>query len=117
MTEDETYLRAVKYAEQRGTTNGANAAGWYLQDVLRSTRDGVALRRILQGIEDGDPETLDALPAPYALPDWRRSMIRTYHVRSGILCRVCRSYVVRLVTPTGAPVVYCPHCDRKDNDR
>jgi hypothetical protein len=66
--------KAIAYAATRGTKDGRNAAEWYLQDVLRSTRDGVALARILQGIEDGDPEITDSLPSADLSGQWADSL-------------------------------------------
>lgn len=58
---------AVLDAEDVGVEHGASAADWWQQEVLggRATGDAVSTaRRVLQGLEDGDPEILDALPGP-----------------------------------------------------
>lgn len=49
-----------------GYEHGENAAAWWQQDTIggRVTRDTTAVaRQVLQGIEDGDPAILDALPS------------------------------------------------------
>ena len=53
-------------AEQRGAKDGKNAAGWWEQDAIGGrvssrvdTKD--VARRVLQAIEDGDPQVLDGL--------------------------------------------------------
>lgn len=61
----DAYEQAIAYAAKRGAQDGANAAGWYLQDTLggRATGDPVkAARYILRGIEDGDSAVTDGFP-------------------------------------------------------
>lgn len=58
---------AVAAAGQVGHDHGTDAAAWWQQDALagRATGDTAATAgRVLQGIDDGDPAVLDALPAP-----------------------------------------------------
>jgi hypothetical protein len=54
-----------------GDRDGTNAAGWWAQDSVggRATGDVAATaRRVLAGIDEGDPLVLDTLPTPHA-PD------------------------------------------------
>ena len=62
--------RAISYARILGTEHGTNAAGWFLQDVLRSTRSAVEIKRIVDGINDCDPEIMDALPTADLSGQW-----------------------------------------------
>ena len=62
--------RAIDYARTLGTEHGTNAAEWYLQDVLRSTRSAVEIKRITDGINDGDPEIMDSLPTADLSGQW-----------------------------------------------
>lgn len=45
-------------AVERGTADGTDAAGWYVQEVVR--RDSAV--SVLRGIDDGDPMVLDTFP-------------------------------------------------------
>jgi hypothetical protein len=67
--------KAEQYAHDRGGRDGENAAEWYVQDAFggRVTSPAAALhsaRRIIVGIGDGDPEVMDALPAPDLSGEW-----------------------------------------------
>jgi hypothetical protein len=56
---------ATRKARAIGRQHGENAAAWWNQDALggRATGDTTAIAtRVLQGIEDGDPAVIDALP-------------------------------------------------------
>ena len=67
------YDRAVAYAAERGRQDGGNAAGWYVQDAFggRVTRgNDDAARRILAGIDAGDPAVLDTLPRADLSGQW-----------------------------------------------
>jgi hypothetical protein len=58
---------AVLQAGDIGREHGAAAAEWWQQEAIgsRATGDTTATaRRVIRGIEDGDPEVLDALPGP-----------------------------------------------------
>lgn len=70
---DEPYGRAIAYARERGELDGTSAASWYLQDTVggRVTRGADEnARRILQGIEDGDPAVLNTFPFPDLSGEW-----------------------------------------------
>jgi hypothetical protein len=57
----------VQEASDIGRQHGESAAAWWQQDALggRATGDAAATaRRVLKGIDDGDPAILDALPGP-----------------------------------------------------
>lgn len=57
-----TALRRMRAA---GTEAGHTAAEWWAQDTIGARASGdtrLAARRVLAGIEDGDPAVLDALP-------------------------------------------------------
>ncbi len=79
-----SYDRAIAYARERGTSDGTNAAGWYVQDALRSTRDDVAIRRILREIEDGDPAVLDTFPQPDLSGEWADTLTGPELVRDAL---------------------------------
>lgn len=58
---------ALKAAGAAGENDGANQAEWWEQDVLGGRASGDVTgtaRRILAGLEDGDPEVYDGLPTP-----------------------------------------------------
>jgi hypothetical protein len=59
----DTVLSALKTA---GHAAGVNAAAWWAQDTLGGRAGGdvrATARRVLAGIDDGDPQILDSLPA------------------------------------------------------
>jgi hypothetical protein len=60
------YLRALEGARQEGHAAGVAAGSWLLDG--NSTED--AARRLLQGIEEGDPEVLDELPSSPLSGEW-----------------------------------------------
>jgi hypothetical protein len=56
---------AIGKAREVGREHGENAAAWWQQDALggRATGDTASTaRRVLQGLDDGDPVILDTLP-------------------------------------------------------
>jgi hypothetical protein len=56
-----------------GTEHGRIAAGWWEQNAIggRATRvDRLAVQRIIDGIEDGDPEILDSIPHANLSGEW-----------------------------------------------
>jgi len=66
---DTTYAAAVAYAADRGRSDGLAAASWY------ELPDGShALRRIIDGIESGDPIVLDTFPSPDLSGQWADSL-------------------------------------------
>ena len=68
------FERALDYARELGAEHGQNAADWWEQDAIggrsRAGTEQETARRVLQGIEDGDPEILDSLPAPDLSGEW-----------------------------------------------
>jgi len=60
----------IEQAEQKGYEYGVSAGSWLLDG--NSSED--AARRRLQGIEDGDPEILDALPCSPLSGEWADSL-------------------------------------------
>lgn len=67
------YDAAIAYATERGRAAGVDAAGWYTQDAFggRVTRGNeAAARRILRGIEDGDPAVVDGFPSADLSGEW-----------------------------------------------
>lgn len=65
--------KACEYARAEGAERGRNAAEWYAQDTFggRVTRGAdAAARKVLQGIDDGDPEIWDTLPVPDLSGEW-----------------------------------------------
>lgn len=78
------YAKAIEYARSLGAEHGRNAAEWYRADVYSSSglvprydahgrllsADAENARRILQGIEDGDPAVLDTFPTPDLSGQW-----------------------------------------------
>jgi hypothetical protein len=63
-TADGLYDQAIAYASQLGSEHGASAATWI------AVEDDAAARRLLTGIEDGDPEVLDSLPSADLSGEW-----------------------------------------------
>ena len=61
-----TYDAIMAAARKRGSDDGRAAASWYFDG---NTTDDT-YRRTLQGLEDGDPEILDALPYPDLSGQW-----------------------------------------------
>lgn len=62
----EMYDRAERYARDLGREHGTNAASW----VLGTHSTDTECRRVLDGLDDGDPEILDLLPAPDLSGQW-----------------------------------------------
>jgi hypothetical protein len=62
---------AEKDARKEGRERGENAASWLLDG--NSTED--AARRLLQGIEDGDPEVMDSLPSAPLSGEWAGELL------------------------------------------
>ena len=58
-------------AEQEGYDHGKSAGSWLLNGNS-TTNDA---RRLLQGIEDGDPEIMDELPAAPLSGEWADSLL------------------------------------------
>lgn len=65
------YDRAIAYARERGEQDGRNAAGWYSPFYRDDTNHA---RRILRGIEDGDPAILTEFPQPDLSGQWADSL-------------------------------------------
>jgi hypothetical protein len=67
-------------AIKQGREDGDGAAGWWIQENGggRDTRGAKALgemaERVLTGIDDGDPEILDAIPRPDLSGEWADRM-------------------------------------------
>jgi hypothetical protein len=61
VSENSLYDTAIAYAEQLGAEHGTSAATWVEIDNAAA---------ILQGIEDGDPEIMDALPCADLSGEW-----------------------------------------------
>ena len=67
----------VSTARELGEEHGRNAADWFAQDAFggRHTGDSkAAARRILQQLDDGDPELWDAANVPNLSGEWADSM-------------------------------------------
>lgn len=60
------YDKAIDYAGDKGREDGLAAAGWYFDG--NTSED--TCRRVLQGIDDGDPAILDTLPRPDLSGQW-----------------------------------------------
>jgi hypothetical protein len=60
----------IERAEQEGYEHGVGSGSW----VLDGNSTDETARRLLQGIEDGDPETLDALPSSPLSGEWADSL-------------------------------------------
>lgn len=74
-TDTAAYDAAIAYATERGRQDGANAIDWqYLPGGGRDHSSAADIRawaeRTLQGIEDGDPETLDTIPTADLSGQW-----------------------------------------------
>lgn len=78
MTETGTlFERACEYARKLGEEEGRNAAAWWEQDAIGgrvTSGEEETATRVLQGLEDGDPEILDALPFPDLSGEWAERM-------------------------------------------
>ncbi|MFG2043952.1 DUF4314 domain-containing protein [Dactylosporangium sp. NPDC048998] len=77
-------LTALCAVRAVGAADGADAAEWWVQDTLggRASGDTAATaRRILTGIDDGDPAILDTLPGTNA--GWAASGAARYHGTTG----------------------------------
>lgn len=61
-----TTEQAYEQARKLGAEDGLAAAGWMFDG--NTTRETYAA--VLRGIEDGDPEILDTLPAPDLSGEW-----------------------------------------------
>jgi len=60
----------LERAEQEGFEHGVTAGSW----LLDGNSSEEAARRLLTGIEDGDPEILDALPSSPLSGEWADSL-------------------------------------------
>ena len=68
---------AIQYATQLGKEEGTNAAAWWQQDAIggRATGDTKATaQRVLDGLDEGDPEIIDGLPRPDLSGQWADTM-------------------------------------------
>lgn len=68
-----TIEAAIVKAREIGADHGRSAAGWWEQDAIggRATGDvRPTARAVLQGLEDGDPQVLDAIPGPDLSGEW-----------------------------------------------
>lgn len=68
----DTYHPTTKtdHARQLGEEHGKAAAEWFMQDVLKRSNYGYVLRRLLQGLDDIDPEIMDAIPSAPFSREW-----------------------------------------------
>lgn len=67
------YDIAILKAGEIGLEHGQNAAAWWIQDTIggRVTGDvSETAARILKGLDDGDPEVLDSIPAADLSGEW-----------------------------------------------
>lgn len=76
---DEQYAAVLEDARRLGAEHGRNAASWWEQDAIggrASSRVDTkeTARRVLQGIDDGDPLILDSLPNPNLSGEWADDM-------------------------------------------
>lgn len=77
---DQQAERAISYARDLGTEHGKAAASWYFD----GNTPAETYPRILKGIEDGDPETLDTFPHPDLSGQWADSLTGPDLVRDAI---------------------------------
>jgi hypothetical protein len=75
-----SYEQALAYARELGAEHGSNAASW----VFDGNTTQETYRRVLQGIEDGDPEILDSLPAPDLSGQWAGELTSDELVRDSL---------------------------------
>lgn len=74
---DEQYRALLDDARSLGEQHGRNAASWWEQDAIGGRASGdtrAVARRVLRGINDGDPEILDSLPCPNLSGEWADGM-------------------------------------------
>jgi hypothetical protein len=65
--------KATEHAERIGREHGVNAAEWWAQSAVGSRATGdmqETAKRVLAGIDDGDPQILDDLPTPDLSGQW-----------------------------------------------
>jgi hypothetical protein len=77
MDNQKAYDAALAYAAARGAGDGANAAGWYVQDTIGGRVSGdptKAARYILRGIDDGDSAVTDGFPFADLSGQWADSL-------------------------------------------
>ena len=68
---DKQYEALYFEAQVLGEAHGENAAGWWIQDALTNNRFASEIaHNTLQGLEDGDPMTLDSIPYPDLSGQW-----------------------------------------------
>lgn len=66
-----------KYAAELGAEHGKNAASWWEMDAIGGRASGnpaETARRVLQGLEDGDPVIYDAIPHADLSGEWAGDM-------------------------------------------
>ena len=61
-----TLDKVIEYARRKGREDGATAASWFFSDEATER----TYQRVIQGIEDGDPEIMDDLPQPDLSGQW-----------------------------------------------
>lgn len=66
MLDETTVAKATEYAAELGRRAGVAAASWYIDG--NTSED--TLLRILNGIEEGDPEVLGTFPTPNLSGEW-----------------------------------------------
>ena len=79
---DAEFKKVVSAASQLGEQHGRNAAAWWEQDniggrVSSHVDTEEVARRVLSGIEEGDPAVYDSFPQVNLSGEWKDSMTPT----------------------------------------
>lgn len=106
----DAYESALEYARTLGAEHGANAASW----VIDGRTPAATARRILLGIDDGDPAVLDTLPAPDLSGQWADSLTGPELTADALTAARLVHDGDTYARPYGHAPGACPVCDAWD---
>ena len=113
----DSYDAAITYAADLGAEHGRNAAEWYLQDVFQPVHADAMpaqARRILRGIDDGDPAIQDTFPFPDLSGQWADSLTGPQLVADALTAAGLVHDGDAYSRPYGHAPGACPVCDSWD---